>query len=444
MVAFPQWPEPLRDLALERQRRPLSQGAILEGERNDTLFRLGCSLRGAGKSEAEIHQHLEAENQARCCPPLLIADVAIIAGSAARYEPDFHPFPSRPLREGPGTNGLGMVYHTQTIQELISQSHDVEWLVDGVLPRDGVLLITGEAGIGKTWMVLALAMALDGGKPWLDEFSTIATKVLMIDEESSPSLLKDRFQKLKAQTSGTLMLVGAGVMLDDDQRYDALEDLMEREQPGVVVMDSLVRFHGADENHSGEMAKVNGRIDRLRRKHNCAFVICHHRKKPGMGPSDPANAFRGSSEIKAFPDVHIDIQRGPDGPPQILVSMPKCRQQEAIDPFMVEIVDLDDGRTVVRHLGPVVGKAERRTAQCQEFVEHLLSDFQPRYRQDVVEIGHTAGFSRQQLDDALKGLPPAEYAKESVSNKARYQRVRPEDMSLAVGRERGVEPIDQP
>jgi hypothetical protein len=34
----------------------------------------------------------------------------------------------------------------------------------------------------------------------------------MIDEESSPSLLKDRFQKLKAQTSGTLMLVGAGVM----------------------------------------------------------------------------------------------------------------------------------------------------------------------------------------------------------------------------------------
>jgi predicted ATP-dependent serine protease len=111
-----------------------------------------------------------------------------------------------------------MVYHTQTIQELISQSHDVEWLVDGVLPRDGVLLITGEAGIGKTWMVLALAMALDGGKPWLDEFSTIATKVLMIDEESSPSLLKDRFQKLKAQTSGTLMLVGAGVMLDDNQR----------------------------------------------------------------------------------------------------------------------------------------------------------------------------------------------------------------------------------
>jgi len=212
MVAFPQWPEPLRDLALEHQRRPLSQGAILEGERNDALFRLGCSLRGAGKSEADIQRHLEAENQARCHPPLPIDDVVTIAGSAARYEPEFHPFPSRPLREGPGTNGLGMVYHTQTIQELISQSHDVEWLVDGVLPRDGVLLITGEAGIGKTWMVLALAMALDGGTPWLDQFSTVATKVLMIDEESSPSLLKDRFQKLKAQTSGTLMLVGAGVM----------------------------------------------------------------------------------------------------------------------------------------------------------------------------------------------------------------------------------------
>ena len=60
---------------------------IPEGTRNDVLFRLAASLRGKGFTEAGILAALQAENRARCRPPLLDAEVARIAHSASRYEP---------------------------------------------------------------------------------------------------------------------------------------------------------------------------------------------------------------------------------------------------------------------------------------------------------------------------------------------------------------------
>jgi len=312
-----------------------------------------------------------------------------------------------------------MMYHAQTVPELISQSHDVEWWIEGVLPKDGVLLLTGEPGIGKTWLVLDMSLSLDGGREWLGRFATKKAKVLVVDEENNPSLLKHRFQKLDGAQSGILLLVGVGVMLDDDQRYDALEDLLERESPDVVVLDSLIRFHGGDENLSSEMSKVNARIDRLRRKHHCAFVICHHRKKPGMGHNDPANAFRGSSEIKAFPDTHMDLHGTSDG--KIITSMPKCRHQEAIEPFEMEVVDVDETRTVVRYAGPVVSKSKQRVGECLDLVKDILSDGTLKYRTELVSLAKSQGFSRDQVDDALKALPHAEYRKDKDNGKDRYQ-----------------------
>lgn len=60
---------------------------IAEGQRNDTLFRIACSLRGKGLSEAAIRAALIEENRARCSPPLPDDEVRKIAASAAKYEP---------------------------------------------------------------------------------------------------------------------------------------------------------------------------------------------------------------------------------------------------------------------------------------------------------------------------------------------------------------------
>ncbi|MBE0618111.1 MAG: primase C-terminal domain-containing protein [Proteobacteria bacterium] len=65
---------------------PLAPGElILEGARNDRLFRLAASLRGKGLSEAAIKAALLEENKERCDPPLSEREVERIAASSGRY-----------------------------------------------------------------------------------------------------------------------------------------------------------------------------------------------------------------------------------------------------------------------------------------------------------------------------------------------------------------------
>jgi hypothetical protein len=66
----------------------LSTNPIVEGERNDCLYKMGSAARGKGKSEGEILDELLLANSRRCVPPLDDAEVEQIARGAAKYQPN--------------------------------------------------------------------------------------------------------------------------------------------------------------------------------------------------------------------------------------------------------------------------------------------------------------------------------------------------------------------
>jgi hypothetical protein len=68
-----------------KQQNARALAPIPEGQRNDTLFRLACSLRSKGLSEAAIRTELIEQNRARCQPPLPGGEVEKIASSAGKY-----------------------------------------------------------------------------------------------------------------------------------------------------------------------------------------------------------------------------------------------------------------------------------------------------------------------------------------------------------------------
>jgi putative DNA primase/helicase len=66
---------------------PHAETKILQGQRDDTLFRLGCSLRAKGLTPEAIEAALLIENKNRCEPPLQDHIVREKARQAAKYQP---------------------------------------------------------------------------------------------------------------------------------------------------------------------------------------------------------------------------------------------------------------------------------------------------------------------------------------------------------------------
>jgi len=60
---------------------------LVEGQRNDTLFRFGCAMRRRGATQEQIERRLLQKNDAECKPPLAADEVRRISASAARYDP---------------------------------------------------------------------------------------------------------------------------------------------------------------------------------------------------------------------------------------------------------------------------------------------------------------------------------------------------------------------
>lgn len=76
------------DLKLEKKELSSEPDAdIPEGQRDDTLFRRGCSMRRSGFSPEAIENALLEENRKKCNPPLPEYEVRRTARSASRYKP---------------------------------------------------------------------------------------------------------------------------------------------------------------------------------------------------------------------------------------------------------------------------------------------------------------------------------------------------------------------
>ena len=101
LAPMPDW---LRVLCQEKTRcTAVDAGApIPDHQRNDTLFRHGCSFRAKGCSAAVILAALREMNTTQCQPPLTEAEVEKIVGSLAKYE------------AGPSRKGRGQQRHGDT------------------------------------------------------------------------------------------------------------------------------------------------------------------------------------------------------------------------------------------------------------------------------------------------------------------------------------------
>lgn len=69
-----------------KQRKIISSGQYLEGQRNDYLFRMACSLQSKGLDDDAICSAISIENEKKCDPPLKQSEIERLCKSSMRYE----------------------------------------------------------------------------------------------------------------------------------------------------------------------------------------------------------------------------------------------------------------------------------------------------------------------------------------------------------------------
>jgi hypothetical protein len=181
----------------------------------------------------------------------------------------------------------------------------IEWLVPGLLPRAGVVLLAGEAGCYKSWLAMSLARALATGSSFLNR-NCMEAKILYLDRENPASVWSERTRVLGITPSDNLRVWGGWI----SQQPPAIGDLLLRrvavERKPMIVVDSFVRFHNADENSASEMACVMASLRDLANA-GASVLVLHHRAK------SETSKFRGSTDIQAGVDMAFLIQRQEGG-----------------------------------------------------------------------------------------------------------------------------------
>jgi archaellum biogenesis ATPase FlaH len=210
---------------------------------------------------------------------------------SSRYERKIRRFPRLGV-----TEEFADLQAIPTISQI--EADDVNWLVEGMILQGSINLLTAPPGGFKTWLSLSLGGAVSTGTDFLS-FKTVKTMVLYLDRENPPSVISERRDILKLH-GGHFHVWGhwwkhAPPDIDDPR----LIEIVRRHRP-LIILDSLVRFHSADENSAKQMAKVFRRL-RVLADAGATILILHH------VPKTKNSQYRGSTDILAGVDAAFEL-----------------------------------------------------------------------------------------------------------------------------------------
>ena len=260
----------------------------------------------------------------------------------------------------------------------IKQFPDPRFLIDNVLIEGTLTLLGSYTGKGKTLLALSLMRSVLDGFHWLGKYKVNRTgPVLLINEESPDSVLKVYTTKIP-EDAPFYALHFEQVRIDRTTDQVALEEVIRAINPVLVVIDSLIRVHGHEEDSAVEMAQVIGQLRKYANTGITILLLHHHNK--GTGPLE--TRARGSSDIPAGVDLELALYEKRE---QLILQSVKSRFKP-FEPVILEIFD-DDGVPDFK-LAQSVKEAAREA--IQEFLDEEPIDFkaiQSQLEENDVNIG---------------------------------------------------------
>jgi hypothetical protein len=193
------------------------------------------------------------------------------------------------------------------------------------------------------------------------------------------------------------VITAATLRLDRDPHRGQLFQTAKRLRPRLLLLDPLVRLHGIDENHAGEVAGLLAYIRSLQRQLDLSVMLVHHTRKNAAGGVAAGQGLRGSSDLHAFGDSNLYLRRTRDR----LVLSSEHRAAPASPPVYLELVTTHPGTA---HLEVVAELRDEKRRNLQEEVLALLANGAGFTR---AKLRQTLSVKNERLGEALDSLERA-------------------------------------
>jgi len=177
----------------------------------------------------------------------------------------------------------------------VSEFSEPDWIVEGIVVRNGLTLLYGDSGAGKTTFCLYLVDAVQNGKDLFGLKCKLGSAIF-IENDESKGLLRSHRDKLGLPFP--LRVVQVDIMWDTNSNAFNKEfgEFLYYECPDLVIIDAYTSL-GIRDITRPDSALVLDEMRRLAEKNHCAMVIIHHTNK--------AHEQMGSSLHKAKMDSMV-------------------------------------------------------------------------------------------------------------------------------------------
>jgi len=183
-------------------------------------------------------------------------------------------------------------------------------IVEGLLPQ-GISLLCGPAKIGKSWMVLWLALQVSQGLPLWD-MKTHQTDVLYFCLEDTYARMQDRLFQLSKDPPSNLRFAFFSHQIGVGLEQDIRDSLTEYPQTKLIIIDTLQKVRSSDGPvNAGMYAKDYDDISALKDiadERGLAILLVHHPRKLD-DKSDPFNNISGTNGIAGAMDTNLMLRR---------------------------------------------------------------------------------------------------------------------------------------
>lgn len=164
-----------------------------------------------------------------------------------------------------------------TYLEVANTEARVEWIIDGLIPKESVTLLHSVGGVGKSYLMYLIGFLVAEGETFFG-LKTQKTTVHYVDFENPFAEITERVKKVGVSENAKIWHIShpSPPFRIDSEGWEIYKAFPK----GLIIFDSLRSSHHGEENSSKDAGFIMDRYREIRSLGN-TIILIHHENKLG-------------------------------------------------------------------------------------------------------------------------------------------------------------------